>query len=120
MERRAASLAMNDHLSAAKRLSAGILAAILAGIVMTTVMLLLMSALGIATPLTIMGDRLSVFFDVDSFLRLMGRVGGYNKMKQLGVGSVMLGQIVLGAAGGAVYGLNALKLSHRGRRVLSI
>ncbi|MFL6594467.1 MAG: molybdopterin-dependent oxidoreductase [Chthoniobacterales bacterium] len=111
---------MNEHLSPAKRIGAGIIAGTLAGIVMTTVMLLLMSAFGIATPLTIMGDRLSVFFDVDSFLRLMGRVGGYNKMKQLGVGSVMLGQIVLGAIGGAVYGLNALKLSRSGRRMLSI
>src|SRR3954471_10290914 len=108
------------QLSRSKLAGAGLVAGIVAGIIMTTVMLLLMSAFGIATPLTIMGDRLSVVFDADTFLRLMGRVGGYNKMKQLGVGSVMLGQIVLGGVGGAVYGLNALKLSHSGRRMLSI
>lgn len=103
-----------------KLAGAGLIAGAVAGIVMTTVMLLLMSALGIATPLTIMGDRLSVFFDADSFLRLMARVGGYNKMKQLGVSSVIIGQIVLGAGGGAVYALSALKLSHHGRRILSV
>lgn len=71
---------------------------------MTTTMLLLMSLLGIATPLTLLGDRLSVFFTAEKFLELMGRVGGYNHMKQLGVGSVMAGQIVLGAIAGSVYG----------------
>ncbi|MDQ6623410.1 MAG: molybdopterin-dependent oxidoreductase [Verrucomicrobiota bacterium] len=113
-------LPASSKISTGKRLGAGLIAGIVAGLVMTTVMLLLMSGLRIATPLTIMGDRLSVFFDVDTFLRLMGRLGGYNNMKELGVGSVMLGQIVLGAIGGAIYGLNALKLSRGGRRALSI
>ncbi|HEY0369837.1 MAG TPA: molybdopterin-dependent oxidoreductase [Chthoniobacterales bacterium] len=106
--------------SRAKLTGAGLLAGIIAGIVMTGVMLLLTSALRMATPLTIMGDRLSVFFDADSFLRLMGRVGGYNHMKQLGVASVIFGQVVLGGIGGVVYALNALKLSRAGRRTLSI
>ncbi|HEV3409817.1 MAG TPA: molybdopterin-dependent oxidoreductase [Chthoniobacterales bacterium] len=69
---------------------------------MTTVMLLLASA-GVATPLTILGDRLSVFFDADTFLALMGRVGGYNRMKQLGVLSVIVGQLALGGLGGVAY-----------------
>ena len=60
----------------------------MAGLVMTAVMLLLASVFGLATPLTIMGDRLSVLFRRIQFLALMGRVGGYNRMKQLGVGSV--------------------------------
>src|SRR5947209_235376 len=110
----------NPKLSRWKLAAAGLIAGLVAGVVMTTVMLLLMSVFGIAMPLTIMGDRLSVFFDADSFLRLMARVGGYNKMKQLGVSSVMVGQIVLGGIGGIVYGLNAIKLSRSGRRVLSI
>lgn len=88
-----------------KLAGAGLLAGIVAGVAMTTAMLLLASALRIATPLAIMGDRLSVFFDADSFIALMRRIGGYNRMKQLGVMSVVVGQIVLGGIGGAVYAL---------------
>ena len=70
---------------------------------MTAAMFVLASLFGLATPLILMGDRLSVFFDVDTFLELMRRIGGYNRMKQLGVLSVIGGQIVVGALGGLVY-----------------
>ena len=70
-------------------------------------MLLLAWLFGVATPLAIFGDRLSVFIPADTFLSLMGRVGGYNHMKQLGVGSVIFGQVLVGALGGVVYGLLA-------------
>src|SRR5262249_23400404 len=39
------------------------------------------------------------------FLRLMGRVGGYNHLKQVGVGTTIFGQILVGGLGGLVYGL---------------
>lgn len=71
---------------------------------MTTAMLLL-AKLGIATPLVIIGDRLSVFIPPGPFLSLMGKVGGYNHLKQLGVGSTIAGQLVVGAIGGAIFGL---------------
>lgn len=90
-----------------RAIRAGFLAGALAGLVMTAVMLLLTWLFGVATPLTIFGDRLSVFIPADEFLSLMGRVGGYNHMKQLGVGSVIFGQLVVGALGGIVYGLAA-------------
>jgi DMSO/TMAO reductase YedYZ molybdopterin-dependent catalytic subunit len=88
---------------------AGFLAGMIAGLVMTVVMLTLAWLFGVATPLTIFGDRLSVFIPADQFLSLMGRVGGYNHMKQLGVGSVIFGQIFVGALGGMFYGLSARK-----------
>ncbi len=91
-------------MSRAKAIGTGLVAGALAGLVMTVVMLVL-ACFGVATPLAIFGDRLSVFIPADTFLKLMGRVGGYNHMKQLGVSSVMGGQIVVGAIGGAVYGL---------------
>ena len=91
-------------MSRSKVIGAGLLAGAVAGLVMTLVMLLFACA-GVATPLVIFGDRLSVFIPADTFLALMGRVGGYNRMKQLGVGSVMGGQIFVGALGGAFYGL---------------
>ena len=74
---------------------------------MTVVMLLLAWLFGVATPLVIFGDRLSVFIPADTFLSLMGRVGGYNHMKQLGVGSVIAGQLLVGGLGGLFYGLAA-------------
>src|ERR1700676_248258 len=91
-------------MSRSKALLAGLLAGLVAGITMTAVMLLL-TCFGIATPLTIIGDRISVFFKPEPFLALMGRLGGYNQLKQLGVGSTIAGQLALGAIAGAVFGL---------------
>src|SRR5437879_2683183 len=76
----------------------------MAGTVMTTAMLLL-ATLGVATPLVIIGDRLSVFIPPGPFLSLMGKVGGYNHLKQLGVGSTIAGLFVASAIGGAIFGL---------------
>ena len=86
-----------------------------------TVVMLRLAWFGVATPLAIFGDRLSVFIPADTFLKLMGRVGGYNHMKQLGVGSVMGGQIVVGAIGGAVYGLvRRSAREHRGFGTIAV
>ena len=86
-------------------MGAGFLAGFVAGLLMTVTMLLLAWLFGVATPLVIFGDRLSVFIPEDTFLSLMGRVGGYNNMKQLGVGSVIVGQLLVGGLGGIIYGL---------------
>src|SRR5215470_13862701 len=89
-----------------KALSAGMLAGFVAAILMTAAMLLL-ATLGVATPLFIIGDRLSVFIPPGPFLSLMGKVGGYNHLKQLGVGSTIAGQLVVGAIAGAIFALFA-------------
>src|SRR5262249_28931903 len=86
-----------------KVIAAGLLGGLVAGMVMTTVMLLL-AALGVATPLVIIGDRLSVFIPPGPFLSLMGKVGGYNHLKELGVGSTIAGQLLVGAIAGAIFG----------------
>src|SRR3954452_18065256 len=88
-----------------KALLAGLAAGVLAALAMTVAMLLLAS-LGIATPLAIIGDRLSVFIKPGPFLALMGRVGGYHHLKQLGVGSTIAGQLLVGMLGGGVFGLS--------------
>src|ERR1700739_566242 len=90
-------------MSRTKALFAGLLAGVLAGIAMNVAMLVLAS-FGVATPLAIIGDRLSVFISPGPFLSIMGRVGGYNHLKQLGVGSTIAGQLVVGAVGGALFG----------------
>jgi DMSO/TMAO reductase YedYZ molybdopterin-dependent catalytic subunit len=87
-----------------KAIFAGLLAGLIAGVVMTAAMLLL-AVLGVATPLVIIGDRLSVFISPGPFLSLMGKVGGYNHLKQLGVGSTVAGQLFVGAIGGAIFGV---------------
>ena len=87
-----------------KAICAGILAGFVAAVVMTTAMLLL-ATLGVATPLVIIGDRLSAFIPPGPFLSLMGKVGGYNHLKQLGVGSTIAGQLMVGAIGGAIFGM---------------
>jgi hypothetical protein len=80
----------------------GLLAGLIAGVAMTVAMLVL-ACLGVATPLAIIGDRLSVFIKPGPFLSIMGRVGGYNHLKQLGVGSTMAGQLLVSTLGGAIF-----------------
>jgi len=99
-------------MSRSNALLCGLFAGVVAGIAMTFAMLLLAWAFDIATPLVILGDRLSVFISPKPFFWIMGRVGGYNHLKQLGVGSSMLGQIVVGAIGGMIYGIVRRKHQH--------
>ncbi len=93
-------------MSRTKAIFTGLLAGLVGGIVMTAGMLLL-AALGVATPLVIIGDRLSVFIPPGPFLSLMGKVGGYNHLKQLGVGSTIAGELLVAAIAGAIFGLFA-------------
>ena len=67
--------------------------------------MLLLASIGVGTPLATIGDRLSVFIKPGPFLELMGRVGGYNHLKQLGVGSTIVGQLLVGVFGGGLFGL---------------
>lgn len=85
-----------------------------------TVVMLLLACFGIATPLSIIGDRLSVFIKPEPFLALMGRVGGYNHLKQLGVGSTMAGQILVGGLAGAVYGLVMRSRAGKGSTLITV
>src|SRR6476659_1614891 len=96
-------------MSRSKPALCGLYAGLIAGISMTLAMLLLAWLFQIATPLVILGDRLSVFISPKPFFWIMGRVGGYNHLKQLGVSSSALGQIVVGAIGGVLYGLAVRK-----------
>src|SRR3989454_9013602 len=91
-------------MSRAKGIAAGLLAGVVAAVAMTAMMLLL-ACFGVAPPLVIIGDRLSVFIPPGPFLSVMGKVGGYNHLKELGVGSTIAGQLLVGAIGGAIFGL---------------
>src|SRR5438874_6097888 len=106
-------------MSRTKVIAAGLLAGFIAAIAMTVVMLLL-AALGVATPLVIIGDRLSVFIPPGPFLSLMGKVGGYNHLKQLGVGSTMAGQLVVGAIAVAILGVFSRRNPARASALLTM
>ena len=88
-----------------KTLFAGLLAGLVAALLMTLVMALLRYSLGVASTFEMIGDRFAPFLPVDLFLRLQGILGGYDQMKQLGVGSAIAGQIAVGSVGGALYAL---------------
>jgi len=86
-----------------KGLGGGLLAGMVASILMTLVMLLLRDVLGIATPAELVGDRLAPRLSIYEFLTLLVRYGGYNELKQVGVSSVLGGQLVVGTLGGVLY-----------------
>ncbi len=103
----------SDAPRGAKAFAVGILAGTIAALVMILVMLALRTFFGVATPMALLGDRLSAVIPAKPFLALMGKVGGYTPLKILGVSSVLAGQIVFGAIGGWIYALL------RGRRAIS-
>lgn len=86
-----------------RNLSAGLLAGLVASILMTFALLLLRYFLGIATPYELIGDRIAPLLGVEIFFELLGRFSGYNQLKQVGVISVISGQLVIGAVGGLLY-----------------
>lgn len=92
-------------MSKGKAVFCGLLAGLVAALAMTLTMFLLAWCFRVATPLVILGDRLSVFIKPTPFFWIMGKVGGYNHLKQLGVTSAALGQIFVGMLGGMVYAL---------------
>src|SRR5438067_13864020 len=106
-------------MSRTKAVIAGFVAGLVAAVAMTLVMLIL-ACLGVATPLVIVGDRLSVFISPGPFLSLMGKVGGYNHLKQLGVTSTVAGQLLVGAIAGAIFGFAAGRNFHRPAAIWTI
>lgn len=86
-------------------LGSGLLAGLVAALVMTLVMLLMRYLLGISSPAELGPDRMAPTIEVNRFLRLLSRWGGYNRLKQLGVGSVLLGQLAFGGLFGMLYAI---------------
>ena len=88
-----------------KTLGAGLLAGLVAALLMTLVMALLRYTLGVASTFEMIGDRFAPLIPVKPFLELQATLGGYNAMKQLGVSSAIVGQLVVGSLGGAAYAI---------------
>ena len=90
-----------------KTIGVGLLSGLVAFICMTTAMMGLRYGLGIATPAELVGDRLAPTFTIQEFFELLSRYGGYNELKQVGVTSVLAGQLAVGGLGGVLYALIA-------------
>lgn len=90
----------------------GLLAGLVAALAMTALMLVLRSVAGIPTPAELVGDRFAPLIPARDFGGLIAWAGGYNQLKQLGVVSVLIGQILAGTLGGVIYVL----LRRRGSR----
>ena len=82
---------------------AGLVAGLIAALLMTLVMIALRAGLGISPPPESIPDRLAPTIPVGAFLPLLSRVGGYNRLKQLGIGGGLLGQLIVGALGGMFF-----------------
>ena len=101
-----------------KTIGIGLLIGLVASIFMTSAMMALRYGLGTATPAELVGDRLAPTFTIQEFFELLSRYGGYNELKQVGVTSVLAGQLAVGVLGGVLYALIArpprIRLSRSG------
>jgi DMSO/TMAO reductase YedYZ molybdopterin-dependent catalytic subunit len=87
-----------------RRLAAGALAGILAGLAFTVVSLLLRLVAGVPLMAELVGDRLIPMLNVHTFVRLLGRVGGPLTGKALGFTLSLIAQVVAGLVIGLLYG----------------
>jgi DMSO/TMAO reductase YedYZ molybdopterin-dependent catalytic subunit len=78
----------------------GALSGLAAAFAMALVMFLLRWLAGLPTPAELLGDRMAPRFNPNQFLALLQQYGGYNQLKQIGVGSVLGGQTVVATLGG--------------------
>ncbi len=83
----------------------GLLSGLVAILLMTVVSLTLRLLLGISPVVEAVPDRLAPTIEVNEFLSLLRRYGGYNRLKQLGVGSGLLAQVVAGTLGGMAFAI---------------
>lgn len=94
----------------------GALAGLFAALAMTLLMGATRFFLGIPTPAEMLGDAFIPLLNLDQFFALIGRFNGGNGIKQVGIGSVLLGQLVAGLAVGAIYGALAGRDGGQGKR----
>jgi DMSO/TMAO reductase YedYZ molybdopterin-dependent catalytic subunit len=89
--------------SFAARYLAGAASGLVAALAMMLAMMSLRLLSGVATAPELVGDRIAPLLPVDTFLYLLDLAGGYNELKQIGVVSVIAGQLAVGLLGGLWY-----------------
>src|SRR5918993_4406321 len=101
---------------------------LLAGIVAALLMILLMAVartwLGISPPPEALPDRFAPLIPIPTFFSLFDRFGGYNGLKRFGITSGLAGLFAVGAALGVIYALvvesRRSRVSSHWRRDLSL
>jgi len=88
-----------------KAIVCGLLAGILAGLVMLCTMGALRLFLGWPTPTELIFDRVFPKLTVEFFISSLVKAGGYTPLKLRGVYGVLTGQMVVAAIAGAIYAL---------------
>ncbi len=81
----------------------GAVAGALGGAVMSVAFLLMRVAFGLPTPSELATDVLGPLINVALFVKVIGFFGGYTELKAVGFGSVIVGQLVIGALLGALF-----------------
>lgn len=94
-----------SFLALCRTLAFGLVAGLLAGVVMLTVMACLRYFFSLATPTEMIFDRLFPFLTVDFFIGSLVKAGGYSQLKLQGVYGALTGHMVTAAVGGIVYAL---------------
>jgi len=83
----------------------GALSGLVAALVLTFIQVVARLSLGISPPTELIGDRVAPRLSIALFFSMLDFFGGYDQLKQFGVGSATLGQLAIGLVIGAVYGL---------------
>ncbi len=99
---------MTDRSKAASRkvaVATGALSGLVAALMLTFLQAVARLSLGISPPTELIGDRVAPRLSIALFFSMLDFFGGYDQLKQFGVGSATLGQLAIGLVIGAVYGL---------------
>src|SRR5262245_51021711 len=83
----------------------GLLAGLVAALLMIVLILGARILLGISPPPEAIPDRFAPTLDIDTFFSLFGRFGGYNGLKRFGIISGLSGLLAAGVIVGIVYTL---------------
>lgn len=86
-----------------KPLALGLLAGLLAGVVMLTAMALARLLFHVATPMEMIFDRAFPLITVDFFIASLVKAGGYTPLKLAGIYGALAGQLAAAGAGGIIY-----------------
>lgn len=89
--------------SLSSTLGVGALAGLVAALALTLVQALARLGLGVSPPTELIGDRVAPLLGIERFFSMLEFFGGYDQLKQFGVGSATLGQLGVGVALGATF-----------------
>jgi DMSO/TMAO reductase YedYZ molybdopterin-dependent catalytic subunit len=81
----------------------GVFAGLIAGLVLILVQVGLRIALGVSPPPEAIPDRFAPMLSIAQFFRLLDLFGGYDQLKQFGVGSILAGELGVAMLVGVVY-----------------